>query len=138
MSFGRSSVSTVPVSTATNDLEVSSPPSDGISSVKFSPAANHLIATSWDNQVRCWEIQSSGQSIPKASIDLQQPVLCCDWAPDGATVFAGEILMMARSLNHMAADRRLHITYSRHSKLQVFPPLIAIGLLASIILAELC
>ncbi|PWA66119.1 mRNA export factor [Artemisia annua] len=30
--------------------EIVSPPSDGVSSLCFSPKANHLIATSWDNQ----------------------------------------------------------------------------------------
>ena len=90
MSFGRSTVSQVQNQGTPADIEISSPPTDGISSVKFSPVANHLIATSWDNQVRCWEVQSNGQSIPKAATDLQQPVLCCDWSADGSTVFAGD------------------------------------------------
>ena len=75
---------------ATPDIEISSPPSDGISCIKFSPAANHISATSWDNKVYCWEIQGNGQSIPKAATDLGSPVLCSDWASDGATVFAGQ------------------------------------------------
>ena len=32
--------------------QVSQPPTDGISSLNFSPRANLLVATSWDNQVR--------------------------------------------------------------------------------------
>lgn len=42
---------------------------DGISSMNWSPTANHLISTNWDGGVRCWEVQESGQQIralPKA------------------------------------------------------------------------
>ena len=31
--------------------QINSPPNDGISSLSFSPKANYLVATSWDNQV---------------------------------------------------------------------------------------
>lgn len=31
--------------------QVVQPPTDGISSLNFSPKANYLVATSWDNQV---------------------------------------------------------------------------------------
>ncbi|PWA56391.1 G-protein beta WD-40 repeat-containing protein [Artemisia annua] len=72
--------------------EVVSPPTDGISSLSFSPKANYLVATSWDNQVRCWEITKSGTSVGsvgKASIAHDQPVLCSAWKDDGTTVFSG-------------------------------------------------
>jgi mRNA export factor len=42
---------------------------DGISKVVWSPTANHLVASSWDGGVRCWEIQEQGgqvRSMPKA------------------------------------------------------------------------
>lgn len=97
--------------------QVVSPPNDGISSLSFNPKANYLIATSWDNQVRplhvpnlamgpgvgqlltpllglrgrqvrCWEIQATGQSVPKAQISHDQPVLCSAWKDDGSTVFS--------------------------------------------------
>ncbi|KAG6581962.1 Protein RAE1, partial [Cucurbita argyrosperma subsp. sororia] len=73
-------------------FEVAQPPSDSVSSLSFSPKANHLVATSWDNQVRCWEImQNAGNvaSTPKASISHDQPVLCSAWKDDGTTVFSG-------------------------------------------------
>ncbi|KAK6135405.1 hypothetical protein DH2020_030859 [Rehmannia glutinosa] len=72
--------------------EVVSPPSDSVSSLCFSPKANFLVATSWDNQVRCWEVQKSGTTVitvPKASISHDQPVLCSAWKDDGTTVFSG-------------------------------------------------
>ncbi|KAG6626956.1 hypothetical protein CIPAW_15G089200 [Carya illinoinensis] len=73
-------------------FEVAQPPSDSVSSLSFSPKANYLVATSWDNQVRCWEIMHSGAvvgSTPKASISHDQPVLCSAWKDDGTTVFSG-------------------------------------------------
>ncbi|KAH9715617.1 protein RAE1 [Citrus sinensis] len=59
-----------------NSIEVSQPPNDSVSSLCFSPKANILVATSWDNQVRCWEISHSGTavaSVPKASISHDHP-----------------------------------------------------------------
>ncbi|KAK6253224.1 hypothetical protein QUC31_014944 [Theobroma cacao] len=73
-------------------FEVSEPPNDSVSSLSFSPKANFLVATSWDNQVRCWEIMRNGvnvASMPKASIMHDQPVLCSTWKDDGMTVFSG-------------------------------------------------
>ncbi|KAG8056096.1 hypothetical protein GUJ93_ZPchr0001g33213 [Zizania palustris] len=56
-------------------LEVNPAPGDSVSSLSFSSKANHLVATSWDYQVRCWEVQSGGQCQAKASISHDQPVL---------------------------------------------------------------
>lgn len=72
------------------DVELASPPTDGISSISWSPVANYIVATSWDKQVRCWEVQPNGQSQPKAMVTHTQPVLCSDWSADGTTVFAGD------------------------------------------------
>ncbi|CAL9056635.1 unnamed protein product [Musa banksii] len=69
-------------------LEVLPSPSDSVSSLSFSPKGNYLVATSWDNQVRCWEIMA-GSSQPKASISHDHPVLCSTWKDDGTTVFSG-------------------------------------------------
>ncbi|KAL9224741.1 hypothetical protein vseg_000750 [Gypsophila vaccaria] len=72
--------------------EVPHPPNDSVSSLSFSPKANHLVSTSWDNQVRFWEIMVSGtnvNAVPKASITHDQPVLCSTWKDDGTTVFSG-------------------------------------------------
>ncbi|XP_047334673.1 protein RAE1-like [Impatiens glandulifera] len=72
--------------------EVAQPPGDSVSSLCFSPKANFLVASSWDNQVRCWEITKTGNtlgSVPKASISHDQPVLCSTWKDDGTTVFSG-------------------------------------------------
>ncbi|KAJ2412219.1 RNA export factor gle2 [Coemansia sp. RSA 2530] len=47
---------------ATSDVEISQPPTDTISEIAFSPKANFLAASSWDNEVRIWEIQNNGTS----------------------------------------------------------------------------
>ncbi|PWZ32455.1 Protein RAE1 [Zea mays] len=70
-------------------FEVTPAPGDSVSSLSFSPKANHLVATSWDNQVRCWEVMAGGACQAKASISHDQPVLCSAWKDDGLTVFSG-------------------------------------------------
>lgn len=80
----------VPSHNPNKDFEVTSPPSDGVSSLAFSPVANLLVAGSWDNQVRCWDVQPNGTSLPKAATQHDQPVLCTAWSADGTTVFSGE------------------------------------------------
>lgn len=73
------------------DYEVVSPPDDSISSLAFSPASlsqNFVIAGSWDNQVRCWEVQNTGQTVPKAQQTHQGSVLDVAWSDDGSKVFS--------------------------------------------------
>lgn len=74
------------------DHEVSNPLNDSISSLSFSPTADFLIAGSWDNHVRCWEIKQSGTMLQSKPIAEQQhagPVLSCCWSADGSKVFTG-------------------------------------------------
>ncbi|KAL7750867.1 RNA export factor gle2 [Sorochytrium milnesiophthora] len=71
------------------DIEIANPPSDGISDIAWSPAADFIAASSWDNQVRIWEFQPTGQTVPKASYSHQAPALCCSWSRDGTKVFSG-------------------------------------------------
>jgi len=66
-----------------------SPAPDGISSLNFHPRQNYLIGTSWDNQVRCWEIQQNGTAVPKSATSHTAPVLCSVWKSDGSCVFTG-------------------------------------------------
>jgi mRNA export factor len=51
--FGSNTATVVaqPTYNPNKDAEVISPPDDSISSINFSPKANYLVATSWDNQV---------------------------------------------------------------------------------------
>lgn len=71
-------------------IEVIQAPEDSISCLKFSPESvpqTFLIATSWANDIRCWEIQESGKSIPKAVKTHEAPVLSAAWSQDGTKVF---------------------------------------------------
>lgn len=66
------------------DIEVVHSLDNTISSMAFSPTsitqANYLIAGSWDNQVRCWEIQSTGNSIPKQQQTMTASVMDVAWS----------------------------------------------------------
>ncbi|XP_065184420.1 mRNA export factor RAE1-like [Sycon ciliatum] len=70
-----------------DDVAVPNNPSDGISHLEFSPKANHLIASSWDGQVRCWDIQQNGEIRLVGQQAHQAPVLDCGWHSDGTKVF---------------------------------------------------
>jgi mRNA export factor len=72
------------------DVEVIHPPDDAISCIRFSPQSiqqTYLIASSWANDIRCWEIQANGQSIAKAIQKHDAPILSCCWSDDGSKVF---------------------------------------------------
>lgn len=81
------------------DIEVPGTPNDGISSLNFSPVANHLAATSWSGQALLWDVQAGGQAVPKAAITLEKPPLCSAWLPDGGTVVVGSCDGAARAWN---------------------------------------
>lgn len=66
-----------------NDFEVSTPPDDSVSCLAFSPATisqNFLIAGSWDNNVRCWEVDQTGKTMPKSQQMMAGPVLDVAWS----------------------------------------------------------
>eukprot|EP00698_Gefionella_okellyi_P004941 TRINITY_DN14564_c0_g1_i1.p1 TRINITY_DN14564_c0_g1~~TRINITY_DN14564_c0_g1_i1.p1 ORF type:complete len:343 (-),score=63.68 TRINITY_DN14564_c0_g1_i1:42-1070(-) len=71
------------------DFEVPQPPSDSVSSLTWSPKANLFVAGSWDSKVRCWEVQQGMQTVPKAILSHDAPVLCTAWSPDGTKIFSG-------------------------------------------------
>ena len=96
--FGASSASTA-THNPNKDTEISQPPSDGITSLSWSPRANHLVATSWDNNVYCWEVMNNGTSVAKASTSHAQPVLCSAWNADGSAVFTGGCDKMVKMWN---------------------------------------
>jgi len=86
MSYGATTAAT---HNPNNDIEVANAATDGISCIEWSPVANFIVAGSWDNQIRCWEVQANGASVPKAATSHDGPVLCASWSNDGARVFTG-------------------------------------------------
>jgi len=73
------------------DFEVSQPPSDTVSDIAFSPVADFMAISSWDNNTRIYEVQQNGQAIPKAMITHDGPALCCSWSKDGNKCFSGGV-----------------------------------------------
>ncbi|KAF9139553.1 Poly(A)+ RNA export protein [Linnemannia elongata] len=71
------------------DIEVTAPPTDGISDLAFSKTSDLLAATSWNNEVRIWEIMGDGSSTAKAMYNHDAPALCCQWSPDGGKLASG-------------------------------------------------
>eukprot|EP00166_Cyanidium_caldarium_P006245 ctg_874.g422 len=58
----------------------------------FSPPSllprNFLVATSWDNEVRLWEIHANGSTQGVGMIRHEAPVLASAWRSDGSRVFS--------------------------------------------------
>ena len=85
MSFPfRSETATATGATVASDLSkdatLSSPPEDSISSLSWSPAANHLAVGSWDNKVRIYDVTQDSTGIGVSAIGFERPVLTCDWS----------------------------------------------------------
>ncbi|GBF88757.1 hypothetical protein Rsub_01658 [Raphidocelis subcapitata] len=81
------------------DVQIQTPLADSVSSLSFSPRANLLVATCWDNNVYCWDIQPNGSANPKASTNHAQPPLCSAWNGDGTGVFTGGCDKMVKLWN---------------------------------------
>ncbi|GKY92485.1 hypothetical protein MPSEU_000218900 [Mayamaea pseudoterrestris] len=79
-----------------NDHLVANAGTDATSSLSWSPTANLLVSSSWDNSVRVWEVQTQnvapGQTqvlaTAKALVTHLKPVLDTCFSPDGSTVFS--------------------------------------------------
>ena len=73
------------------NIDIVQPPEDSVSCLKFSPECvpqTLLIGSSWANEIRCWQIDESGKSQPKAVKTMDAPVLSYAWSQDGSKVFA--------------------------------------------------
>lgn len=76
-----------------NDVVLANPPGDTVQALSFSPETlspkSYLVSGSWDNEVRCWEVQSSnGSSTPIGMTKHDGPVLDVAWSADGQHVFS--------------------------------------------------
>ncbi|KAI1478976.1 WD40 repeat-like protein [Daldinia eschscholtzii] len=83
-----------------NDASLPADAQDTISSISWSPVANHLAAASWDGKVRIYDVNANTKIANGAALFAATgPVLDCDWAKDGTMVAAG------------GADKSLHILH---------------------------
>ncbi|KNC49531.1 RNA export 1 [Thecamonas trahens ATCC 50062] len=75
---------------ASNNLSVEAlpAPTDGVSSLAWS-SQDFLVATSWDCEVRCWQVGGAQGAVPVASSSHQAPVLCSAWEGSGNMVVTG-------------------------------------------------
>jgi len=71
------------------DFELLPGTTDGVSDLSWSPAADYIAATSWDNQLRIWEVMPNNTVQAKAAYAHEAPALCCTWSRDGSKVFSG-------------------------------------------------
>lgn len=75
-----------------NDVLLTNPPGDTVQSLAFSPEAlapkSFLVSGSWDNEVRCWEVQNNGSSQAVGMIKHESAVLDVAWSHDGQHVFS--------------------------------------------------
>ncbi|KAJ3447317.1 mRNA export factor [Anaeramoeba flamelloides] len=70
------------------DIDLKGVPSQSISSINWSPTANHLAASSWDGLISVWDAGSSDNIVTK--MDFQTPVLSCCWNDSGSRIFSGD------------------------------------------------
>jgi mRNA export factor len=61
------------------DVKLMSPPDDTISSLSWSLKADFLAASSWDHEMRVYDMTSSPTGEGRALVDFDGPVPSCDW-----------------------------------------------------------
>ncbi|EGP83103.1 poly(A)+ RNA export protein [Zymoseptoria brevis] len=81
------------------DVEVANPPTDSVSALRFSPAADYLSVSSWDNNVRIYEVKENGTTEGKAMFSHEGPALNTCWSGDGTKVFGVGADKAARMLD---------------------------------------
>lgn len=87
--------STTPASVGTlqdlqNDINVPDIGSDSVSDLCFSPQAEFLAVSNWDQNVRVYEVNTtSGQVQGRAMFSHEGPVLTCRFTQDGSKVVSG-------------------------------------------------
>ena len=104
--FG-TAAATGPYVNPNNDYNVAPTVSDGIQDLSWSPTSNVFVAGSWDNLVRCWEVQQSGtqfNAVPKAQISHDGPVLCTSFGG----VCSASLALLSGFLTCLAGSGRQH------------------------------
>ncbi|KAL0586942.1 hypothetical protein ABG067_003564 [Albugo candida] len=100
--FGAATSSASAYPNPNGDYTIPQTINDGVQSLSWSSTSNTLVAGSWDNHVRCWDVQHAGtqfNAVPKAQITHDGPVLCTCFSGDGTTVFSGSCDKTAKMWN---------------------------------------
>jgi mRNA export factor len=71
----------------TNDVQIPDGPSDTVSALSWSPTADFLAVSSWDNSVRVYEVGNPIQG--RASYSHEGPALDVCWSSDGTKILSG-------------------------------------------------
>ncbi|KAG8906635.1 hypothetical protein FRB99_006423 [Tulasnella sp. 403] len=81
---------------AGTEIELSAPPDDSVSSVKFSPTdENHILVASWDAELRLYDVASN---TAKSHFAHKAPVLACCWS-DSSHAFSGGLDTWVRAFD---------------------------------------
>ncbi|KAI7139619.1 putative nuclear pore complex subunit [Hortaea werneckii] len=96
--------------------ELPDPPSDAISSLRFSPAGNKLAVSSWDRTVSIYHRSADSEYpfVRQTGIQCRAPILDVCWGDDDTTLFAVGLDQDVRLL-HAEADNPDQEVLSTHS-----------------------
>ncbi|KAH8298522.1 hypothetical protein KR044_009483 [Drosophila immigrans] len=73
---------------SSTNYEVTSPPSDAISALEFSPAPGNLLcAGSWDQTARIWQVDMNGTTTSRCCCKVNSPILDISWSDDGRQIY---------------------------------------------------
>jgi cell cycle arrest protein BUB3 len=79
------------------ETELTSPPDDSVSCVKFCPNnEDSLLVTSWDSELRVYDVASNTS---KCHFSHKAPVLSCCWGLDNKTAFSGGLDTWVRTFD---------------------------------------
>ena len=56
---------------------------DTITSIRFSPTAGYMAATSWDAKCRIYDVDNDLNARPVTLIKAEAPLFSCDWSKVG-------------------------------------------------------
>lgn len=62
------------------DIELTPAPTDSVSYLSWSPVADFLSVSCWDNTTKIYQVLGNGSSQGKAQIQHDQPALCSAWS----------------------------------------------------------
>ena len=97
--------------------ELPDPPSDAISSLRFSPAGNRLAVSSWDRTVSIYHHHSPASESPfvrQTGIQCRAPILDVCWGDDDTSLFAVGLDQDVRLLRTTDGDNQQEVL-STHS-----------------------